>query len=186
MIVPHTTPKEVFYAVGQPMGALSSWAMLAITHHAIVQYSAMKAGFKQGWFSDYAILGDDIIIAHGQVAHQYRLLLKQIGVSAGLAKSIQSRSRFVLEFAKKFFVGPVQANMLPFKEAIAASTMTSMVLEFVRRYDISLNAILAFKNYGYKARMRAFNCSLFELGTRMRVLIVWLSLPSSPLGKNSF
>jgi len=27
----------VSYAVGQPMGALSSWAMLAITHHLIVQ-----------------------------------------------------------------------------------------------------------------------------------------------------
>jgi hypothetical protein len=26
------------YAVGQPMGALSSWAMLAITHHMIMQY----------------------------------------------------------------------------------------------------------------------------------------------------
>lgn len=25
------------YAVGQPMGALSSWAMLAITHHLLVQ-----------------------------------------------------------------------------------------------------------------------------------------------------
>lgn len=30
-------PKAVSYAVGQPMGALSSWAMLALTHHFIVQ-----------------------------------------------------------------------------------------------------------------------------------------------------
>jgi hypothetical protein len=28
------------YAVGQPMGAYSSWAMLALTHHAIVQFAA--------------------------------------------------------------------------------------------------------------------------------------------------
>jgi hypothetical protein len=28
------------YAVGQPMGALSSWAMLALTHHLIIQYCA--------------------------------------------------------------------------------------------------------------------------------------------------
>jgi len=28
------------YAVGQPMGALSSWAMLAVTHHLIVQLAA--------------------------------------------------------------------------------------------------------------------------------------------------
>lgn len=30
------TPAMVRYAVGQPMGALSSWAMLALTHHFIV------------------------------------------------------------------------------------------------------------------------------------------------------
>lgn len=34
----------VRYAVGQPMGALSSWAMLALTHHFLVQYAALKAG----------------------------------------------------------------------------------------------------------------------------------------------
>lgn len=28
------------YSVGQPMGALSSWAMLAVTHHLIMQYCA--------------------------------------------------------------------------------------------------------------------------------------------------
>jgi len=32
------------YAVGQPMGALSSWAMLAVTHHLIVQYCAKSVG----------------------------------------------------------------------------------------------------------------------------------------------
>lgn len=30
----------VRYAVGQPMGALSSWAMLALIHHFIVQVAA--------------------------------------------------------------------------------------------------------------------------------------------------
>jgi len=32
------------YAVGQPMGALSSWAMLALTHHVVVQLSAKRVG----------------------------------------------------------------------------------------------------------------------------------------------
>lgn len=36
------------YAVGQPMGAYSSWAMLAITHHYIVQMSAMHSGVANG------------------------------------------------------------------------------------------------------------------------------------------
>lgn len=34
--IPDDLPESVTYAVGQPMGALSSWAMLALTHHAIV------------------------------------------------------------------------------------------------------------------------------------------------------
>jgi hypothetical protein len=34
--LPDDLPSEVIYSVGQPMGALSSWAMLALTHHAIV------------------------------------------------------------------------------------------------------------------------------------------------------
>jgi hypothetical protein len=41
-------PKDamVHYAVGQPMGAYSSWAMLALTHHFIVQLAALRAGHK--------------------------------------------------------------------------------------------------------------------------------------------
>jgi len=34
------------YAVGQPMGALSSWAMLALTHHCLVQVAALRVGHK--------------------------------------------------------------------------------------------------------------------------------------------
>lgn len=35
------------YAVGQPMGALSSWAMLAITHHLLVQLASRRAGLSR-------------------------------------------------------------------------------------------------------------------------------------------
>jgi len=37
---------NVHYAVGQPMGALSSWAMLAITHHAMMQFASSRCGNK--------------------------------------------------------------------------------------------------------------------------------------------
>lgn len=36
-------PKDLRYEVGQPMGALSSWAMLAVTHHLIVQLAYRRA-----------------------------------------------------------------------------------------------------------------------------------------------
>jgi hypothetical protein len=38
-------PEAVRYEVGQPMGALSSWAMLALTHHFIVQFAARRCGY---------------------------------------------------------------------------------------------------------------------------------------------
>jgi len=117
------------------------------------------------------------------VTHQYKLVLQEIGVKAGLAKSIIARSKFVLEFAKKFFVDSTTANMLPIKECIATRCSTSLVLEFVRKYQLSLNSILAFLGFGYKARSKAFSSDLFDLSTRLRVLLVWLSFPTSPLAR---
>jgi hypothetical protein len=129
------------------------------------------------------VLGDDIVIANGKVAYQYKLLLQNIGVGAGLAKSIIAKSKFVLEFAKKFFVDSTTANMLPIKECIATRCSTSLVLEFVRKYNLSLNSTLAFLGFGYKSRSRAFSSDLFDLSTRLRVLLVWLSFPKSPLSR---
>jgi len=58
---------SVTYSVGQPMGALSSFAMLAVTHHIIVQYAHLVSG-GEGYFDRYALLGDDIVIADERVA----------------------------------------------------------------------------------------------------------------------
>jgi hypothetical protein len=87
------------YAVGQPMGALSSWAMLALTHHVIVQVAALRSGHI-GWFEDYAVLGDDVVIANKQIADSYLVLMKLLGVEINLSKSLVS-SDGVCEFAKK-------------------------------------------------------------------------------------
>lgn len=174
-------PNGIEYSVGQPMGALSSWGMLALTHHAIVQFAAQRAG-RIKWFEDYAILGDDIVIANGEIAGQYRQILELIGVKAGLAKSIIARSKFVVEFAKKFFVDTFQADMLPLKECIATKASTSLVVEFVRKYNLTLNSTLAFLGFGYKACSKAISCSLWDLSNRLRVLLVWLSHPNSPIG----
>lgn len=53
--------QRVSYAVGQGMGILSSFPVMALTHHVIVQRVAKKSGAKLP-FRDYAILGDDIVI----------------------------------------------------------------------------------------------------------------------------
>jgi hypothetical protein len=89
------------YAVGQPMGCLSSWPMLAITHHLIVQVAARRSGIIK-WFENYAVLGDDIVIGDKVVASAYLVLMKDLGVEINLSKSLVSASGSC-EFAKRFY-----------------------------------------------------------------------------------
>jgi hypothetical protein len=103
----------VKYEVGQPMGAYSSWAMLALTHHIVVLLAAELAGVKN--FTSYALLGDDIVINHDEVAEKYVHLMSTLGVSINMTKSIVSN--VLCEFAKRlvtpnFEVSPIGAGNL--------------------------------------------------------------------------
>jgi len=89
----------LLYAVGQPMGAYSSWAMLALTHHYIIQIAARRAGWKM-WFPDYAVLGDDVVIGNSEVAKSYLTIMEELGVGINLSKSLES-SCGLAEFAKR-------------------------------------------------------------------------------------
>jgi len=87
----------VRYAVGQPMGAYSSWAMLALTHHVIVFASYALAGvdFKD---ANYAVLGDDMVVNHDEVGLMYKAIMESLGLTIKEGKSVISH-RFT-EFAK--------------------------------------------------------------------------------------
>lgn len=89
--------KEVRYAVGQPMGAYSSWGMLALTHHLIVKVAASRVGISD--FTNYAILGDDIVINHNLVALEYTKIMEVLGVKINPNKSVVSKH--LIEFAKR-------------------------------------------------------------------------------------
>jgi len=71
--------------------------MLALTHHIIVKESALRAGIKD--FQDYALLGDDIVIYDDKVAQQYLNLMKSLGVSINMSKSVISQD--FAEFASR-------------------------------------------------------------------------------------
>lgn len=86
------------YAVGQPMGAYSSWAMLAVTHHVIVKSCALRCGIKG--FNSYAILGDDIVIRNKSVADEYLRIMRDLGLEINLDKSVISPD--FAEFAKRW------------------------------------------------------------------------------------
>lgn len=101
------------YLVGQPMGAYSSWAMLAVAHHAIVQYCASLEGLE-GWFEQYAVVGDDIVIYHDAVAKRYLAVVTGLGISVSMEKSIVSETG-VFEFCKRLVTPEGDASGIPVK-----------------------------------------------------------------------
>jgi hypothetical protein len=88
----------VKYSAGQPMGAYSSWPVMALTHHILVRVAAQRAGKPH--FNAYTLLGDDIVIADDSVAMQYRVLLSQLDMPISEAKTHVSVDTF--EFAKRW------------------------------------------------------------------------------------
>jgi len=92
------------YAVGQPMGLYSSWAVFTLTHHYLVQYCAWLEGFQS--FNQYAILGDDVAIWERKVAMRYSELLSILDLEVSKLKSFVPESLSgpcVAEFAKRIF-----------------------------------------------------------------------------------
>jgi hypothetical protein len=94
----------VRYGCGQPMGAYSSWAMFALSHHCLVQAAAIEAGYQGTWYMCYQLLGDDIVFwgddeIHAQVADKYLAYCEAIGVTINVSKSPLS-SNGLFEFAK--------------------------------------------------------------------------------------
>jgi hypothetical protein len=109
-------PLWLRYAVGQPMGAKSSWAMLAVSHHLIAQGAAWEWRLKQGgdfadphgfwidfkgyqWYIGYEVLGDDIVFFEHGPALEYLIYMDRLGVPINQAKSVLARNA-TFEFAK--------------------------------------------------------------------------------------
>jgi len=104
---------SVRYTRGQPMGALGSWSIMSITHHALVRFAAFKVGLTQ--FTDYLVLGDDLVIANAEVAKAYLGVCEEFGIPIGLAKSYTSVIGF-LEFARKSYLAGMDISPISFKD----------------------------------------------------------------------
>lgn len=105
------TGATVRYAVGQPMGAYSSWAAFTITHHLVVSYAAHRAGYKN--FQDYILLGDDIVIKNNKVAQQYMAIMARLGVDISVPKTHVSKNTY--EFAKRWIRKGREITGVPLK-----------------------------------------------------------------------
>lgn len=135
--------EEVRYAVGQPMGAYSSWAMLALTHHTIVRVAAVNCKIDPK-FVNYAVLGDDIVINNDKVAQAYLLIMAELGVSISLGKSIVSYK--FTEFAKKL-AGP-GLDITPFGSGLILSALRShymvpgLIAQAIKKFKLTPQEVL--------------------------------------------
>jgi hypothetical protein len=169
--------KNLRYAVGQPMGALSSWAMLALTHHAMVQFAAYRAG-EARWFDRYAVLGDDIVIADDRVAREYVKLCESIGLGIGIAKSLEARGK-TLEFAKKFFFRGEHVSGLPVKFWAAAQHTAGVAHALTAWYPTgSLANFVRALGVGFKGASKV-DAPWHAVPRRLKVLLVLLIQPTT-------
>jgi len=145
-------PRDYHYAVGQPMGALSSWAMLNFTHHLMVQYCYWRVNGRKfkGWCTLYEVLGDDIVIFDKDIAAFYLRLCNALGVSININKSIVSPNKPVVEFAKRTGLNGFDVSALSFKEFLSNNgffgrlQMTTKLIE--RKWGKSLLSIFKIGN----------------------------------------
>jgi hypothetical protein len=121
------------------MGALSSWPVMAISHHVLVWWSyklTYPAKDPKG-FNGYAILGDDLVIADRKVAEIYLVLISALGVDISLEKSIFKRGS--AEFAKSLFLRgrdltPFPLGSLRFSENTVLSNVQVLLTECSKRH----------------------------------------------------
>jgi hypothetical protein len=173
-------PNGLIYAVGQPMGALSSWAMLAFTHHFIVQVAALRGGVvKRGrLFTQYALLGDDIVIGNRAVAREYLVLMKGLGVDIGLHKSINSPQGLALEFAKRTFFEGTDVSPISLKELEASLKDVNAMVSYMHKYTISIPTAIAIAGYGYKV-LGGLNKPFRKLNQGVQSLILTFCIPKT-------
>jgi len=128
-----------YYSVGQPMGAYSSWASLAVTHHLIVQYAAHLVGEPIG-FNQYILLGDDIVIKDNAVALKYIWVMTQLGVEISESKTHVSKDTY--EFAKRWIRGSNELTGLPLSGISdnigSISIITKILFDYVYRGNLYL------------------------------------------------
>lgn len=101
----------VSFVAGQPLGYYASWLLFAFSHHILVWWCAEQI-YPGRVFRDYAVLGDDVVIADERVAQVYADALSKLGVTISHAKSLISH-RGAAEFAKRFRVRNLTVDLSP-------------------------------------------------------------------------
>lgn len=177
---------DLYYSVGQPMGALSSWASLAIVHHFLVQASAWRTGFpKWKLYTNYAVLGDDVVIGDKRVALSYLHIMDSLGVGINTSKSLLSHHGTALEFAKRTIFRGIDVSPVAFKEFYAACHHIGAFRELVTKTGTPFPVALQAMGVGWRVRSW-LNKPLGKLSARLRLLILAINIPHNAEEVNSF
>lgn len=148
----------VKYAKGQPMGAYSSWPVMALTHHIIVQLAAMRAGVvnRHKLFTDYCLLGDDLRIDHDLVSDAYKSLILQLGMPFSENKTHDSYHGF--EFAKRWF----------YKGEEITGFSVSGLLSVWKSYPLLLNFLDNQASHGWKLPLERHPDLILQLHKKIK------------------
>jgi hypothetical protein len=170
------TKNKVKWRVGQPLGLLSSFPSFALWHHDIVQLAAnwelLHGGKPLKFFSDYRLLGDDIVIFDTKVAVRYQWLLKKINIPINLSKSvIGEKGNSQIEFTKRLALRCEEMSSLKYnilsKDNIL--DMLDLVEILIKRDFISLDT----GHYGLSQVLNS------EDSQRLKYLL-WLRASDTP------
>ena len=105
------THSQICFVAGLLLGYYGSRPLFAFSHHLVVWLTASKV--YPGWrFSDYGVLGDDVVISDPHVAPIYADYIRRLGVSISQSKSPVSDTG-CLEFAKRFWVNKGTRDLSP-------------------------------------------------------------------------
>jgi hypothetical protein len=175
------------YAVGQPMGALSSWAMLAITHHFLVQAAAWMSGRVPvgTLYTNYAVLGDDLVIGDKDVKDAYLHILKSLGMEVNISKSIISDRGTALEFAKRTFYKGEDVSPFPLSELGAAQTLLPALIQYKSKYNLSLVELLRVLGFGWR-NLANLSKPLGSLNAQIRAIVLADAIPNTAAEAKEF
>jgi hypothetical protein len=126
----------LYYRVGQPMGCMSSWAVMAMSHHLLVHWAFLSSYPEGGKFTDYAIIGDDVVIWDRKVARSYKEILTLLGIEISVAKSY--RDYGLAEFAKGYYrkghnLKPISPDLLLWNNLEGTGKLVGLIEELKRK-----------------------------------------------------
>jgi hypothetical protein len=162
------TGELLYYKVGQPMGARSSWAAFTLSHHLVVQFAAYECNSYP--FKDYILLGDDIVIYNDIVACKYKEVINSLGVDCSPSKSHESVNTY--EFAKRWFRNGIEISPVPLKGFLANRLNPALLFQdilslvytnrgpksFINSVELGIDLL---KRFGYTRSQIRFYSQMF-------------------------